>query len=158
MGIRETLNKKPAVVTGVTIAVVVIALIAIFWQSRTPSVRGVTRAYYTTDDGQSVFEDDINKTTPFTHDGAPAVQAHMFSCDNGRTKFVGFLEKLPDKLPQPATPGGRDPRIFAGLVKPPKNANAKWVTRTSPEGIAVIAAVQCPDGGGSGQIIEVFAK
>src|SRR5258706_4951353 len=79
VGIRETLNKKPAVVTGVTIAVVVIALIAIFWQSRTPPVKGVTRAYYTSDDGQSVFEDDLNKPTPFTHDGAPAVQAHMFS-------------------------------------------------------------------------------
>jgi len=157
VSIRETLNKKPAVVTGITIGIVVIALVAIFWQSRPKQIQPVTKAYYTTDDGASVFEDDLEKTTPFPHDGGSAVQAHMFSCDNGHTKFVGFLEKLPDKLPQATPARGRDPKIFAGLVKAPKNPSAKWVNKNSPEGIAIIAAIRCPDGGNSAPV-EVFAK
>jgi hypothetical protein len=157
VSIRETLNNKPAVVTGITIGIVVIALVAIFWQSRPKTVQGVTKAYYTTDDGASVFEDDLEKTTPFPHDGGSAVQAHMFSCDDGHTKFVAFLEKLPDKLPQATPARGRDPKIFAGLVKVPKNPSAKWVNKNSPEGIAIIAAIKCPDGG-SGAPVEVFAK
>ena len=159
MSIRETLNQKPALVTGITIGIVVIALVAIFWQSRRDKpVQGVTKAYYTIDDGATVFEDDLQKTTPFPHDVGTAVQAHMFSCDNGRTKFPGFLEKLPDKFPQAATPGrgGRDPRIFVGLVKAPKNASAKWVNKNGPEGIALIAAVKCPNGGDSSPAVEVF--
>jgi hypothetical protein len=159
VSIRETLNKKPAVVTGITIAIVVIALAAIFLQSRTNKPgQGVTKAYYTTDDGATVFEDDLEKTTPFPHDGAPAVQAHMFSCDGGHTKFVGFLEKLPDNMPQATPARAHDPRVFLGLVKAPKSPGAKWVNKSSPEGNAVIAAVKCPDGGGSSPAIEVFAK
>ncbi|MDB5324303.1 MAG: hypothetical protein JWN40_5934 [Phycisphaerales bacterium] len=158
MGIRETLNKKPALITGVTIGIVVIALVAILLQSRAKPLRPATKAYYTTDDGQTVFADDLGKATPFLRDGVPAVQAHMFSCNDGRSKFVGFLEKLPDKLPAPATPGGRDPRVFAALVKPPKNTNANWVAKNSSEGFAVIAAVQCPEGGGNALPAEVFAQ
>ena len=125
MGIRNLLNEKPAVATGATIAVVVIALIAIFWQSRdkTNSTSVANKAYYTIDDGQTVFEDDISKAPSFQQGGAQAVQAHMFSCDNGKTRFVGFLEKAPDKMPAP-TPGretrGHDPRIFTSLVKVPQ--------------------------------------
>jgi hypothetical protein len=158
VSIRETLNNKPAVVTGITIGIVVIALVAIFWQSRPKSAPRVSKAYYTTDDGATVFEDDLEKTTPFPHEGGSAVQAHMFSCDDGHTKFVGFLEKLPDKLPPAvASARGRDPKIFAGLVKAPKNPSAKWVSKNSAEGAAIIAAIKCPDGG-NGAAVEVFAK
>jgi hypothetical protein len=158
VSIRETLNNKPAVVTGVTIGIVVIALVAILLQSRREKPAPVSKAYYTTDDGATVFEDDLEKTTPFPHDGGSAVQAHMFSCDDGRTKFVGFLEKLPDKLPQATAAHGHDPRMFAALVKAPKNPSAKWVNKTASEGIAVIAAIKCPDGGGSGPAVGMFPK
>jgi hypothetical protein len=145
-------------VTGATVAVVVIVLILIFWQSRPRTIVPPTKAYFTIDDGQSVFEDDLQKTTPFAHDGAQAVQAHMFSCDNGRTKFVGFLEKLPDKVPQSTGQrSGHDPRIFAALVKPPMNKDAKWVAKLGTGGAAIIASVRCPDGG-SGLPMEVFAN
>ncbi len=164
MGIRENLNRNPGLVTGATVAIVVIVLVLIFWQSRTKTIAPPTKAYFTIDDGQSVFEDDMQKSAPFEHNGAQAVQAHMFSCNNGRTKFVGFLEKLPDKLPQPAGGGrggaqrsGHDPRLFAALVKPAMNKDAKWVSKLGPEGAAIIASVRCPEGG-SGLPMEVFAN
>jgi hypothetical protein len=159
VGIRESLNRNPAVVTGATVAIVVIVLILIFWQSRTKTIVPPTKAYFTIDDGQSVFEDDMQKSAPFEHNGAPAVQAHMFSCNNGRTKFVGFLEKQPDKVPQPAAGQrfGHDPRLFSALVKPPMNKDAKWVSKLGPEGAAIIASVRCPEGG-SGQPMEVLAN
>jgi hypothetical protein len=152
VGIRETLNEKPAAVTGVTIAIVVIVLIVIFWQSRSKTAPApATKAYFTIDDGQTTFEDDISKAPSFNHQGALAVQAHMFSCDNGKNRFVGYLEKLPEKMP--VTPGreprGHDPRLFAALVKVPKNKTAKWYPKLSPDAGTVIASIKCPDGGSS---------
>jgi hypothetical protein len=151
VGIRDTLNEKPALATGATIAVVVIALIVIFWQSRSRSTanNAVNKAYYTIDDGETVFEDDIAKAPSFQHQGAQAVQAHMFSC-NGKTPFVGYLEKLPDRAPT-ATPSretrGHDPRLFTSLVKTPKSKSARWVPKLGADGAAIIAAIKCPDGG-----------
>ena len=159
MGIRDTLNEKPAIATGATIAVVLIALIIIFWQSRPKATApAASKAYFTVDDGDNVFEDDLSKAPSFNRGGTEAVQAHMFSCDNGRTKFVGYLEKVPEKLP--TTPGresrGHDPRIFAAVVKVPKNKTARWYPRLSAEGGALIAGIKCPDG--SSATAEVFPQ
>ena len=160
MGIRETLNEKPAVVTGATIAIVVVILVFIFWQSRPASAPPpATKAYYTVDDGATTFEDDLSKALSFNRGGTLAVQAHMFSCDNGKNRFVGYLEKLPEKAPTP--PAGRearghDPRLLYGLVKQPTNKTAKWYPRLSAEGGEVVANVKCPDGGSAPA--EVFPK
>jgi hypothetical protein len=154
VGIRDTLNEKPALATGATIAVVVIALIFIFWQTRSKSsaTNAVNKAYYTIDDGQTVFEDDISKAPSFQHQGAQAVQAHMFSCKNGKDPFVGYLERLPDKLPAAAPARetrGHDRRLFISLVKTPKNKSARWVPKLGPDGAAIIASIKCPDAGSS---------
>lgn len=159
MGIRETLNEKPALVTGATIAIVVVILVFIFWQSRPASAPPpATKAYYTTDDGATTFEDDLAKAPSFDHGGTLAVQAHMFSC-NGKSPFVGYLEKVPERAPAP--PGrearGHDPRLLYSLVKQPKNKTAKWYPKLSAEGGEIVANVKCPDGG-SAAPAEVFPK
>jgi hypothetical protein len=150
VGIRETLNEKPAVVTGATIAIVVIVLVFLFWQSRPQGAPApATKAYFTVDDGETTFEDDLAKAPSFDRGGTLAVQAHMFSCDNGKTRFVGYLEKLPDKMPR--TPAGEqrghDPKLFAGLIKVPKNKNSRWVPKLGPEAGTVMTSIKCPDGG-----------
>jgi hypothetical protein len=149
VSVREAINKNPGIVTGVTVGVIVIVLVLIFWPQRGPkSARTPPKAYYTVDDGQTTFEDDLDKVTPFDHDGGKAVRAHVFSCNGGRTRFVGFLEKMADKAGTPAgggTDAGRARRIAALLVKPPKNPNAKWVAQSSPEGSAITSGIQCPE-------------
>jgi len=155
------MNQKPGLVTGVTVGVVVVALALIFWQQRKPKVQAASnKAYYTIDDGQTTFEDELDKPTPFDYNGGKAVRVHMFSCNGGRTRFVGFLEKSADKPATAAPPagGGTERKRFRSLevlVKSPKNPTAKWVSQLSPEGGAVMAAVQCPEKGDA-QPAEVF--
>ncbi|HEY7119421.1 MAG TPA: hypothetical protein VH475_22710 [Tepidisphaeraceae bacterium] len=159
MGIRETLNTKPGVVTGATIGVIVLVIIVIFLQTRTPKVQVATRAYYTVDDGQSVFEDEMDKAAPFEHGGQMAVRAHMFSCDGGKTRFIGFLEKVaeaPKVAPSPDPRSGRRSRVTTSLIKAPKDAGAKWVAIGTPEAAAVQAGVRCPNG--DDKPMEVFAQ
>src|SRR6476661_5482886 len=70
VGIRETLNQNPKIVTGVTAAIIVIALVFIFWPSSGGAsgdgsgATGVGKAFYSSDDGQHWFQDDVHKLPP----------------------------------------------------------------------------------------------
>ena len=57
------------------------------------------------DDG-SWFADKAERVPPFDHHGQPAVRLHLFSCDGGKTTFVGYLEKLPEDVLQHYRIGG----------------------------------------------------
>jgi hypothetical protein len=156
VGIRETLNKNPSITTGVTIGIILIALIFIVYSaffSGPGRPRIVTKAYYTVDDGQSYFVDDINKVVPFDHDGSPAVMCMVFSCDGGSTKFVGYLEKYPPKVAKmlndaQSNSNGPDKESlmmqYEGEMLVKKPGSGDWVNQMQhPE----ITDVKCPDGG-----------
>jgi len=144
------MNKKPGLVTGLTIGIVVVVAAILILQNRKPHVSAPNRAYFTTDDGATLFEDARDRVAPFEHDGKQAVQARVFSCNGGKKRFVGFLERMPDRkgtAAQPPVMEGRDPRSFGAVIRPPNAPSAKWVPKLSPEGGAITAAVKCPDGG-----------
>lgn len=163
MGVRETLNKKPGLVTGLTIGIVAVVAVVLFVQNRKPHAGAPTRAFFTTDDGATLFDDSADQVAPFDHDGRQAVQARVFSCDGGKTRFVGFLERTPDKAKAAAAPaappqqGGRDLRPILSVIRAPNAPSAKWVPKNSPEGAAITGAIKCPDGGDA-QPVEVFPK
>ena len=92
MGLREKLNENPAITTGATIAVIVIALIFIVY-SVVPAgpPKALTQAFYTVDDGENYFVDDLKKRAPFEKDGKTAVLAHVYKC--GGKKFVAYMER-----------------------------------------------------------------
>ena len=158
MGIRESVNENPAITTGVTAGIILLALIFIVYQLFSgggATGQTITQEYFTTDNGATYFEDDLGKLTPFQKDGKEAVSAKVFRC--GGEPFVGYLEKL-------------DPKTLAALAKTPKTdqnnpesamqmemmkqqgrlvkkpADAKWVQANSPDGMKS-QAVQCPSGG-----------
>lgn len=63
---------------------------AVAWsQSNGPQELG--RSWYTVDDGKSYFADDVAKVPPFAKDGKTAYGCEVFTCDGGKTAFVGFL-------------------------------------------------------------------
>lgn len=158
MEIRKTLNRNPVATTGVAIVLILAIAFLVYKQQRTAADAPATKAFYTVDDGQTTFEDDIGKAVPFDHDGAQAVRAHVFSCDDNKTRFVGFLEKHAAAKAAPAD-GGRPIRDLNSLIKAPKEPAAKWVANSSPEGVALIAGIRCPDGAGAaGGPVEVFGK
>lgn len=116
-----------------------------------------TKAYYTTDDGKTLFVDDAEQLPPFDHDGKPAVRAMVYSCDGGKTRFVGYLQKLPEdalreEIRKTIAAGG-DPKSIddddiarksGWLAKRP--GDAKWVNSKDHDKYVAVVKVACPDG------------
>lgn len=158
--LRRAINRHPVP----TAAVVLAAVAAAVWlaardeldRRRPPEEPAEARAFYTDDDGETWFADDGERITPFDHGGRPAVIAHVYSCDGGKTRFVGYLEKLPDDARQrfaaatsrPAD--GIDPdevgAVVGTLVK--RKGDAEWVNSSQREQYRQVTEVHCPDGGG----------
>lgn len=94
MGLRETLNRNPAMTTGVTIAIIVVALIWIFWQSFSSGSarRASNQGYFTTDNGATWFADSLENLPPYTKDGKEADRVYLFKCSDGKP-FVAYIER-----------------------------------------------------------------
>lgn len=95
MGLREKMNENPRVTTAITAGVVVVALMLIVYQLWPEApIQPLSKAYYTVDDGQTYFVEDIDKVPPFMHEGKEAVRAHVMQCGETGKPFVGWLEKF----------------------------------------------------------------
>ncbi|MCC6424048.1 MAG: hypothetical protein IT447_11265 [Phycisphaerales bacterium] len=170
MGIREKLNQNQGVTTGVTVGVIVLALIFIIWQLVGGNSRGSipTQAFFTVDNGATWFADDINKLPPFDHDGKQAVRALIFKCKGGK-EFVGHLERYTpeakaqiEKMRQ-AVPSkdGKGPPMpppgpmmgdlaFSGMeVKAAGAPDTAWVKMADFQKAQEITKIKCPDGDSS---------
>jgi hypothetical protein len=131
VGIRQTINEKPALSTGITAALIVLALGFIWWESF-GSHRGsrppVQLAFYSDDDGQTWFPDTANKLTPFTDaDNKEAVQAFVFKCGDGKP-FCGYLMRATEEAKKAAAAqphGGTSIIMMHSEVKKP--GDKKWV-------------------------------
>lgn len=160
MGIREKLNDNPAITTGITAAIIVIALIVIVWQlvssNRGPTIP--TQNWYTSDDGATYVADDIKLIPPFEKDGKTWVRAVVFKCKDGKP-FVSHLERYTPKA-KAALEDSRakaekgemvspdfDQVQMTGLeVKKPGTPDNAWVNSMNYEKAAEITRVTCPDG------------
>lgn len=85
-----------------------------------------TRGFFTTDDGKTTFIGDLDHPVPFVHDGLPAVEAGVFTCDGGAHTWVAYLRN-------------------GDLVKRP--GSDKWVSQMGPRGDEILN-VKCPDRAG----------
>jgi hypothetical protein len=108
-----------------------------------PTTTQATRLYFTNDEGKNVFIAPASSRPPFQHEGKLAYRAHVFSCDDGKTTFVGFLSK-------PSAIAGED------LIR--RAGEERWFPISSP-GAAVIMGVKCPAGAPAGKApTEVFPR
>ena len=82
-------------VAAVGLIVIGLAFIISQLLQRQSGVRRM-QAFYSTDDGATIFADDA-KMPPFDRGGAQAVQAFVFSCDGGKHRWVQYLMKFSDK-------------------------------------------------------------
>jgi hypothetical protein len=159
VGIRESLNQNPNVTTGLTAAIILVAVAVIVWQLRGGSnaiPTGVEKAFFTIDDGKSTFVDDASKLPPFDRGGKPAYRAYVFACKNGKIRFVGYLERYTtegkSKIEaarshrQSIDPGFAESLAQSGIeVKAPNSGDTGWILRGDPKS-APIVNVKCPDG------------
>lgn len=159
MGIRQTLNEKPALGMTLTGVLIVAALGAIFWQVRAaqPSRHGSRQLFYTDDDGATYFADSADKITPFTDaDGKPAVQAMVYQCADGKP-FVGYLVRLTEegrRTAQKALQQTGSTRVHLGPeeseVKKPGSRNWIRFDSNNPQPYTNAMAPKCPDGATTG--------
>jgi hypothetical protein len=162
MGIRQAIQENRQVGIVVTVVLLAVGGIAIFYQVRgLGSPRPIVPEYYfTTDDGQTLFAESAERVPPFDRGGKQAVRAYVFKCSG--KQFVGYLERYTeetrrlmmqaDEAVKNARPGERPPPIIAQAasaaragreVKRP--GDASWVLAYSSEGTKV-TGMQCPPG------------
>ena len=94
MGIREKLSEKPSLAAGAAAIFVLIAA-AIAVRSHWPEKKAdLDQALYSEDDGQTWFNDSIFRVAPFDHNGKTAVAAQVYSYDDGKKQFCGYLVRF----------------------------------------------------------------
>jgi len=111
MGVREKINSSRTmgfVVAGVLLAVAA-GQIAFFF--RPQHHQSATGAFYTDDDGQTYFADNVYKFPPWDHDGKQANMAMVYSSASGNFVAIRF-----------ATAGGAE-----GIARPLRQGS-KWRT------------------------------
>ena len=158
MGIREQLNQKPAIVTGATIGVIVLALIFIVYELHGSSTEGQVSAsasrYYSDDDGATYFADAASKMAPFDHNGKPAAVAYVYKCKDGKP-FVAFLQRYTQKglktITQYQNDKDKAQMVAQAMmeeleVSRPGVGEKGWYKIMSPNA-AKVMAVNCPAGG-----------
>lgn len=161
MGIRETINKNPQVVTSITLVMIGAALLGMGWQlvcDRVPEEMVGDQAYYTVDDGKTLFVDSGQRIPPFEVNGQQAVRAMVYTCDGGRSRFVGYLQRYSQQtldalaaMPTTAEATDRksDYRKFAILsqgVEAKRPGEEQWIPLAMDERFQAVMNVACPDG------------
>jgi hypothetical protein len=155
MPLREWIDKHRGWANGAAIAMVCVAVALIVNEVRSGGIPQVKYAFYSDDNGQSYFRDDVNKLFPFDHNGSPAYRAYVFQI-GGRKPSVGYLERINDKAAakllalqsQPQTP---ELVTQMDLVRTPGlEARTPGSTRWLPENTAafskMINGLKGPDG------------
>jgi len=144
IGIRETLNRRPQVWTGVSVGVCFVALSFVFW--RGSSAGPATKAFFTVDDGQTYFVDSATQVAPFQHDGREAVQCYVFTCS--KEPFVGYLLKYSPnckvELEKAHALGAKIPPLNPTDIFVKKPGDKVWVLAGSSAGTA-LTQVRCPN-------------
>lgn len=158
MGIRETISKNPQIVTSITLVMIGVALLGMGVQlvcSPVPNGGQPELAYYTTDDGRTFFSDVADRVPPFDHAGRPAVRAVVFTCDDGKTRFAGYLQRYSDTAhaalrQRPTTPANqgdfRRYGILAQGLELKRPGDPEWTPQSFTERHQAIVSVTCPDG------------
>ncbi|MEA2711618.1 MAG: hypothetical protein QOF78_4219 [Phycisphaerales bacterium] len=157
MGLRETLNENPRIVTGITVGIIVVVLAVILWPSGgaggSGGGGGSSQAFFTIDDGKNYFPDDAKKVPPFQKDGKEAVRAVVYQCGGaGGKPFVNHLIRYtPDgkkRLESAAVAGksaAQDPTVIEEMEVKPVGGK-EWMKMTDPKANAAIQP-KCPNGG-----------
>lgn len=151
MSIREKLNQNSTLATAGAAVLIVLALGAVAWQfwPAAGSEATLKRFYFTTDDGKTLFAEDITKVPPFKQDGKDAYHAMVYKCGWGK-QFVGYLTRYTPEMKQrmeEAIAAGRplDGQATVGGAEIKKPGEAEWVKATD-DAATRVGAVLCPDG------------
>ena len=147
-GVVQYMRGNTRVGAAVGAALLVVGMIAIWMQTSGGSrVVSPGQAFYTTDEGATLFTDSANHLPPFDHDGKEAVRAAVFSCDSGQHRWVQYLLKYsPEALSSAAQMKAAGAQYISlglvdALVKRP--GDKAWVRASESSSVMT---PRCPDG------------
>lgn len=162
MGVREAIKERSNTTLIGAVALVLLggALLArAYWPEKKANLE---QTYYSDDDGETWFSDSLFKVAPFTHNGKTAVGAQIYTYQDGKKQFCGYLTKFaPDAKAQldaalaEARSNGQPPGSVAlyrnhdfmnrsVLVKAP-GPNNPWLASDDPRA-QTVRSVHSPDG------------
>lgn len=153
MRIRENINKHPVLKIGLSVAFAAVAVVYVAYQLAGSAAPPKPMAFYTDDDGASLFSDELEKIPPFDHNGRTAVRAFVFTCDEGQHRFVQYLQKYSDPVKQQMESGHLRNEVMLALIKRPGPGD--WIAESDPKA-ARITERKCPDGMGAGPFRQVL--
>ena len=164
MGVREKINQHPRVAVTVWATLLCVCAVAIAYNIREMTPRGaeVPEAFYTTDDGKTLFSAPSDRLAPFEEAGKQAVRAQVFRCEHAEP-FVGYLERYSPEAhriiteveyaAKHAKPGDPPPKSLAAVPNAQRNGrqvkkpgDREWVDVFSAAGNR-LTTVTCPKGG-----------
>jgi hypothetical protein len=96
MSVIESIRNRKGLSTWLAAGMIVLAGLIMIWNTRSNIPSDATKAFYTVDDGDTYFIDDLNKAYPFDHDGKQAYRAYVFKSKSSGKKFVAFIERMND--------------------------------------------------------------
>ena len=147
VGVVEYIRRNPRIGAVAGSVLLVVGLVAILMQS-VGGRRSVSpgNAFYTTDEGATLFADAADLLPPFDHDGKEAVRAAVFSCDNGQHRWVQYLFKY-----SPEALTGAAQMKAAGMKHISLGTDSALVKRPGDKAWAraidsPIMTPRCPDG------------
>jgi hypothetical protein len=154
MGIRQWLNERPGIASGVAVLAVAVTVVGIILEIRASRPRfptGSPSYYFTVDDGQTYFAASSDNFPPFDYNGQEAVGAYVFEC-NGK-RFVGYLERYTPEAHalMVAGKGTAETRRFGRELKRP--GDKVWVKSGNLDTEAKITNVVSPDGQGVPELL-----
>ncbi|MCS7033637.1 MAG: hypothetical protein NZ561_06535 [Phycisphaerae bacterium] len=168
MGLRENLNKNPAL--AVAGMVVVVGLVGWLFFGRGGAgaggggASGEPQQFYTIDDGKTWFADSYHKLAPFEKDGKEAVVAHVYRDLDNKQDFVAYLSRVTPEGRKAAEERAR--RAARGeisslesgviLMEYRRPGETTWIKANDPRAVALIGEVKSPRG--SSNVEPVFPK
>ena len=158
MSLREHLREYKTWTAVGAIGLLVLAVVLIRYQmsdgdADTTTPTPSARAFFTVDEGTTWFVESSKRIPPFDHNGSIAVRAYVFTCDGGKTKFTGYMERYTPKAKQMmegiiessgevSTP----PPAVIGGVELKKPGAREWVKAVDRTRAAEICSVPCDNG------------
>jgi len=156
MGVREAINQKRGLSLFIAAAVIAAGLGMVYWNLNGDSsgALGSGKDYITLDDGKSFQLDASKQMPPFTVDGKTAYRAFVYTCDGGKSKWVGYIQrytphgkKIAEKMLEQQRASSGMPQLNPELlenteIKRPNDP--QWVRQSNVALAGQIADVKCP--------------
>jgi hypothetical protein len=156
LGVRETLNRNKSLTVAVTGAAIFLGVGLFLWNlnSSASDRLGTGNDFITTDDGKTFSLDSSQELPPFTVNGKTAYRAYVYTCDGGKTKWVGYIQrytpegkKLALKMREQQRTAKGPPQLNPTLlenIEIKRPGDAQWVRQSDLTQASRIADVKCP--------------